>query len=314
MDTRYFLDANCLLNAAFIPSSWAHKVIYLIRKRGGTLLTDYAVFDEAMKTAVRNALENQLPLGVFPFLISFVELAQVKVLPASIPAMPLSKAHDQHVKDGAVKADAILLTTDIPLRTECEANGIRAMTIYEALIRERGIGLPTCFFGVAPTSDKGTVFIRCSPCPDVEESFCLFEIGGFFQIRYDNTAGRWLLILNGAILQGPAIRIASLETLAFAVDWDEKEIRIRASGVDHPVSFQRSGPFSTVPDGVSIGHDLSGSSHWWHPIRNAVWNDQRLSKDSWALCRDHAFATPNPFDHDRLSKAMHHRLSRAYNE
>lgn len=311
MDKRYFLDANCLLNAAFIPTSWASEVTHLISKRGGTILTNYAVLDEAMKKAVSIALMHHLPLGVFPFLIRFMEFARIQVLPAPTPAAPVARSHDQHVKDGAIQADAILLTADIPLRANCESDSIKAMTLYEALLREKGLGLPTSFFGVTPSREKGTVFIRCSPCPDVQESFCVLEIEGFFKIHYDNTWGGWRLIVGSTPLDGPKISITGQASLAMAVDWDDREIRLRASGADHPVLLPHGSQFSPCPGRISIGHDLTGSLSWWRPIRTAVWNDQRLSRDSWVLCRDNYFATPNPFDHDRLTAAVCARLSRA---
>lgn len=308
---RVLLDANAIVNAAFIPDSWSALVVSKLAARKSAMFVGACALREALFIARKTGSELGKRTDPAELMEAFIRrIGALEVLPAAERIEDDIPEHDRHVVQEAIAARATIFTSDAELWAACVKVGRAAVLPLQALRRIDGMSLATTAFGVPPDSHKGSVFARAYPgawggMKNVGE-FTVADFLGRLCLRYSTVQGAW--IAEVAEVGELSIPIPTLQGAmqVVAVSWEAKKtLQLRVAGVEAPALVDMPKPLSAPLVGnVSIGHRADGTQHWNGAISVCVMNDRPIGKDLWANLRQSAELTPNPYDSDRLRQAM----------
>jgi hypothetical protein len=308
---RVLLDANAILIAAFIPTSWSALVVSKLVARKSSVFVGTSSLSEAVFVA--RDVARQLGKTTDP--VAFIEglirrVGAVEIPPADDPVETAIPSHDRHVAQEAITAKATVLTSDASLWAGLKNSGRAAILPLEALQLLDGMSLATTVFGVPPDRHKGSVFARVYPggwagMKDVGD-FTVADFDGRLWMRYSTSGAAWVAELSEVgTVRVPASLTENVMQVV-ALSWEaKKSVQLRVAGVEVPVERPMPKPLSARLEGsVSIGHRANGQDHWNGAINVCVINDRPIGKGLWANLRANPVLTPNPYDVDRLRQAM----------
>ncbi|MGH8736541.1 MAG: hypothetical protein ACREU5_03410 [Burkholderiales bacterium] len=311
MAARYLLDANAILNAVFIPSSWSYLAVRLGVENGASLYVGYRSLREAKVTALRLARglgkrtdpRNQIEAFLRQRGVVQVHPDRSCTVPAGVPR------HDEHVFREAYAALAEILTSDHPLWFGCKGSEAAALLPLEVIRRYNGQSLATTIFGVPPRGDVGSIFVRAYPGNwggmQIPERFSIVDFPGVLWIYYDAAEKQWVAEIEGQLtlrLDAP-VTDQSLQTVALS--WTAGRLTFRSASAEHPAQaelLKKLGP--PTSKSAPIGRHRSEQHYWNGQIYFCVYNDRPIGSDAWREMRRDRDLSPNPFDSDRLLSAM----------
>ena len=316
MADRILLDANTILNAAFVSESWSIKSVSCAIKNGVTVIVGHDTVREAVTVARRMALElgkQTDPEGIIESFIRHFRLIQISAsattdVPKEIPA------HDTHVYCEADSAKAAILTSDSELWLKCKQAGYEAVFPLEIIRQFDGHSLATTVFGVPMNPKSGSVFVRGYPINwggHVSDGlFTLIDFPGFLWLYYNAGSSQWVAELEGeeslAITQ--EITDDSLQTVSLSWRFGD-QIYLRVGGAHAPALRKMDAALPGKLSEARIGSHRTGQHYWSGAIYVSIFNDRPISKDAWRLYLQDRDLVPNPFDMDRLRGAIDRRLS-----
>ncbi len=308
---RVLLDANAILNAAFVPQSWSRLVVSKLVQQKKALFIGSRSLSEAV--AVSRKMAGEFSKHRDPFLIidQFIrQLGAIEVHPSADLIEADIPAHDRHVVQEAITAAATILTSDPKLWTGCRTGGRNAVVPLEALRFLDGMALATTVFGVAPGKQKGSVFARVHPGRWAELKDCgqftVADFPGRLWLHYCTHSRAWVTEMPEV---GRVTLVAKIEpdtTQTVAVSWEAgKGLRLRVATIDAPAEIRMRQPLkSDLTESAAIGIRASHEHSWCGAINVCVINDRPIGAKLWATMRAPSVLTPNPYDDDRLRRAI----------
>ena len=130
---KVFLDANALLNGAFVRDSQAHRAIQRLRSLNHTIFVDEATWLEAVRVAERIGEKLGIRYQPSHVLLDFTRATPILHLP---PAEHTIGQHvnksDRHVANAVAAYEGCLLSDDHQLVAELHLQGISALTTQGA--------------------------------------------------------------------------------------------------------------------------------------------------------------------------------------
>lgn len=308
---RVLLDANAILNAAFIPQSWSRLVVAKLVQQKKALFVGSRSLGEAVtvaRTMAGDLGKRHDPASDIDQFIRHV--GAIEVHPSVDPIEAAIPAHDHHVAGEAITAAATILTSDPELWIGCRAAGRRAVVPLEALRVLDGMSISTTAFGVAPGRDRGSVFARVYPSrwagrKDVGQ-FTVADFHGRLWLHYCTRSGAWVAEMPEVGRLTLAAEIAPDAMQTVAVSWEVgKHLRLRVATIDAPAEMRMRRPLgSDITESATIGVNASHEHSWCGAINVCVLNDRPVGAKMWAKMRAPSPLTPNPYDDDRLRRAI----------
>lgn len=312
---KVLLDANSILNATFIPTSWSRLVVSKLVTRKSALYVGPGTLGEATSVARRIAKSLGKRTDPSVAIQEFVRNARgIDIAPSTHGVDPSIPAHDHHVVQEAIAAEATILTSDAQLWDSCNKMGINAVFPLQALRSLDGLSLSTTAFGVRPGRNAGSVFARVFPgnwggMRGVGR-FTVADFSGRLWIYYCSDQQAWVAEMPevGRLAVGAQVDRDTMQTIA--VSWESgKGLRLRVASIETPAETRMRQPLGRdLPDAVSIGHRTDVQDHWFGAIRVCVINDRPISVRSWSMLRSTVDLTPNPYDSDRLRHALNESM------
>ncbi len=308
---RVLLDANAILNAAFVPQSWSRLVVAKLVEQKRALFVGSRALGEAVRVARTMAGDLGKRRDPAVDIDQFIRhVGAIEVHPAADLIEAVISAHDHHVVGEAITAAATILTSDPELWIGCRAAGRRAVVPLEALRFLAGMSLQTTAFGVAPGRDRGSVFARVHPGnwagrKDVGQ-FTVADFPGRLWFRYCTRKGEWVADMPevGRVTLAAEIPPNVMQTVALS--WEAgKHLRLRVATIDAPAEIRMRRPLGRdITESATIGIDANHEHSWNGAINVCVLNDRPVGTKLWAKMRAPSPLTPNPYDDDRLRRAI----------
>ncbi|MBI3044374.1 MAG: hypothetical protein HYY78_16250 [Betaproteobacteria bacterium] len=223
--------------------------------------------------------------------------------------------HDALVYREAQTCGAEILTSDAELWLACKKIRSPAVLPLELIRRYNGVALANTIFGVIPTRDSGSIFVRAYPGPwaslRTPQRFTLVHFpAGVIWLYYETAERKWIAELTGYKRLQVATEITDgmLQTVGLSWKFGE-QITLRVADAEHPHVVEMRAPLPNDVEGrVQIGGHPSGQHYWNGPIYVCVNDDRPIGKDAWREFKQDRELTPNPFDNDRLWMFMAHVL------
>jgi rRNA-processing protein FCF1 len=184
---KLLLDANTLVNAAFLSKSWSRRALESARSRNMTLLVSNVVLDE-VKKIIRDAIAGQV-VQTDPWV--FVEEYCASIAARTVHCGRYSpgcsvKTHDHHIELAARQTNARVIANDIELISSLRALDLPACYPLELFAEGNPGVMETTFFGERPTPKAGSFFFRGEPAGSCE----IITWPGF-HVSYDHIRGDW---------------------------------------------------------------------------------------------------------------------------
>lgn len=304
------LDANALLNAAFISPSWSRRVVLELQKLGSNLYLGNDTYAEAIFVAKKITASNGIEFNPQPILQFVIDKLSIKVIQLTDqPVSHLIPKNDRHVAMETLTANATLLTSDAKLYEGCLASGIRAILPLEAMRLIDGPALSTTAFGITPKKNSGSIFVRVAPGNWAAQrnigQFTVIDFEKLVWIYYCTEIAAWCAVISGdRQLKIPA-HLTTGTPQAISLSWGDGSFDFRVATVDHPVQLETDQYFdSDFNRMASIGRCHDGRCYWNGWINVCVIDDRPIGKTLWQNIRKSSVLTPNPFDLDRLAVAI----------
>lgn len=304
------LDANALLNAAFISPSWSRRVAMKLKELGSHIYLGADTYAEAVSVAQKLASSSSVEFDPKPILQLVINQLKIQIIQLTDqPVSHLIPKNDRHVAMEALTTNATLLTSDAKLYESCLASGIRAILPLEAIRLIDGPALSTTAFGITPKKNSGSIFVRVTPGNWAGQrsigQFTLIDFEEFVWIYYCTEIEAWCAVLSGdRRLKIPA-QLTTGTPQAISLSWGDGSFDFRVATVDHPVQLETDQYFdSDFNRMASIGRHHGGRYYWNGWINVFVIDDRPIGKSLWQNIRKSSVLTPNPFDLDRLAVAI----------
>jgi hypothetical protein len=311
MTERILLDANTLLNAAFVSNSWSRRSVAFALQHDSVVLVGQDTTREAVRVARKISRElgkKSDPEAVIEGLIRQLRLMQVSADPRTFVPREISH-HDSHVYREAFVGNAAILTSDSELWLTCKNIGAKAYLPLEIIRKYAENFLVTTVFGVPLRPESGSVFLRGYPTNwgghVSEGKFTLVDFPDFLWIYYDAQEKRWTADLEGQeCLHLPQIiRDDSLQTVVLS--WKVgQQLIFRSAGSSVPTARILLSPLGGTIKSARIGSHRTEHHFWNGAIYLSIYNDRPVSKDAWHTFLQDRDLAPNPFDMDRLRQAI----------
>lgn len=308
---RVLLDANAILNAAFVPQSWSRLVVAKLVEQKKALFVGSRSLGEAVTVARTMAGDLGKRRDPAVDIDQFIRhVGAIEVHPSGDLIEAVIPAHDHHVVGEAITGAATILTSDPQLWIACRAAGRRAVVPLEALRFLDGMSLATTAFGVAPGRDRGSVFARVHPGnwagqKDVGQ-FTVADFPGRLWFHYCTRRRAWVAEMPEVGRVTLAAEIAPNVMQTVAISWEVgKHLRLRVATIDAPADIRMRRPLgSDITEAATIGIHASHEHSWCGAINVCVLNDRPVGAKLWAKMRAPSPLTPNPYDDDRLRRAI----------
>lgn len=304
------LDANALLNAAFISPSWSRRVAMKLKELGSHIYLGSDTYAEAVFVAQKLAASSSVKFDPQPILQLVINQLKIQIIQLTDqPVSHLIPKNDRNVAMEALTTNATLLTSDAKLYEGCLASGIRAIFPLEAMRLINGPALSTTAFGISPKKNSGSIFVRVTPGNWAAQrnigQFTVIDFEKLVWIYYSTEIAAWCAVLSGdRRLKIPA-QLTIGTSQALSLSWGDGSFDFRVATVDHPVQLETDQYFdSDFNRMASIGRHHDGRFCWNGAINVCVIDDRPIGKSLWQNIRKSSAITPNPFDLDRLAVAI----------
>ncbi|MEZ5812481.1 MAG: type II toxin-antitoxin system VapC family toxin [Rhizobiaceae bacterium] len=324
----FVLDANILMNAAFIQNGSASDFIFAARKLGHTLLIDEATWAEAKSVLRRMA--RQLALGYDPceVLDSYWRDGKAIWIPPAATVAPIQSVNrsDRPIVSAARLQKATLVTDDHPLIAQARAAGIPAETSTSAFLSlgENAELSPRTSLPPLPPKRAvrvidGHVIARVHMSAAVNAAtgkLTVVDRIGRVWLYYDCASENWCADIDGfeAVNTGLRPSTSGITTIAFSYRVDirpskksEFVLRVATEGggqSENRFHSMRSGWRGRPIGDAKIGYARSNNHHLNGGIVSLAWGLGRVNREFWkAIVADHNL-TPSFYDADKLREAM----------
>lgn len=304
--SRLSLDANTLLNAVFVHRSWSSTVINLAARRKIPIFIGTETRIEAIRTAKAHAMALGKVVDPTQIIDCFIEISRfklVKPLPCLIPTeIP---THDHHVYAEAITADATVLTSDAGLWAACGSGAVLPLQLLKQWTDNQ---MNSTLFGIAPTTNSGSVFFRGIPNWNslnlAREKFYLADFGGQVRLYYDSELRSWIGIVPGIRkLEVKAQVKSTVQTIALSWKVGGKAC-LRVKGQEHPDQVTLNKEWQGDLTQATVGSSYHQQHHWNGTVSSWVMNDGPIGRDLWKTLCESDVLTPNPYDSDRLKFSL----------
>jgi hypothetical protein len=314
---KILLDANIVINAAFLPQSFAAKAVALAHRNGSRFFVGDGVMRETRGRLAHYAPNEAVHSLAVAQIDKFLHWAAAELVTSddTSPVPDAIPRSDRHVYQASVRAGAAVLTADAGLWLACRDCEVTALLPLELIRRSDGIALQTTIFGVPPTQAAGSIFARVYPgawAGTVSSGkFTVAHFPGGFWLYYDAAKAAWVAEVAGLkclVLHVPVFG-SGLQTvcLSWSCDGDKPQIQLQVAGIEHPKTFDLVGPLAFRPSGLPTIGCTGERQHYWNgSIYYCVTNDKRVAKKSWRKYQQHSDLAPNPYDADRVVAAVQH--------
>ena len=313
---KILLDSNAVINAAFLPESFAGQAADLARQHGSQFYVGEGVMRETRKKLAHYATNEEVHILAASRVDAFLQWVAAELVAGddSSPAPDSIPCSDRHVYHTARQNGATVLTADAGLWLGCRDCEIPAFLPLELIRRWDGVALQTTIFGVTPTPAAGSLYARVYPGgwagAVTSGKFTVAHFPGGFWLYYDAAEVAWVAEVAGLakpLQLSAGVRGSGLQTvcLSWSSDGDTPQMRLRATGVVHPEKLDLAAPLAFRPSGLpTIGCDSIRQHHWNGHIYYCVTNDKPVGGKSWRKYQRHRDLAPNPYDADRVAAAI----------
>lgn len=312
----FLLDANAVINAALLPQSFSAYALTLAKQRHElSFLVSAGVMREVRSLLRKTTSDEEQHNLAEERVVAFLDWLGARQTDDddSSPAPDSIPKPDGHVFHAARRHSATILTSDAGLWLgfrECNAPSLLPL---EWIRHMDGMALATIIFGVTPTAEAGSLFVRVYPgawAGGKSGKFTAACFPGGFWLYFDASRSCWVAEVAG--LAKPLmckIQIQDFTLQTVCLSWDtvaaKPKIDLRVAGVDHPVDQPLTGPLDFRPSGHPSVGSFCGADHFWNgQIYFCVSNDRPVGKRSWKSYLHHRDLAPNPYDADRVAGAM----------
>jgi hypothetical protein len=316
MPSFLLLDANAVVNAALLPQSFSAYAVSLAKQHQKCkFLVSAGVMREVNRVLSDHATDegsNELAETRVDAFLGWLGASMVNDDDVSPAPGSISKA-DRHVYHAARRHGATVLTSEAGLWLGLREFHVPSLLPLEWIRQMDGMALTTTIFGVPPTSTVGSIFVRVYPgawAGARSGKFTAVSFPGGFWLYFDASRSCWTAEVAGLakpLLCEAKIQDSTLQTVCLS--WDaaasKPKIELRVAGVNHPVVQPLARPLDLRPSGHPTVGSLCGVNHFWNGhIYFCVSNDRPVGDKSWKKYQSHRDLAPNPYDADRVSKAI----------
>lgn len=308
------LDVNAVLNAALLPQSFSGYAVWLAKQRQKfSFMVSAGVLREVSRSLCKMAADGyqrDLAEKRVAMFLDWLGARQTDEEDSSTAPGSISKT-DRHVFHAAQRHGATVLTSDADLWLGLQDCNVHSLLPLEWIRHMDGMALATTIFGIPPSATAGSLFVRAYPgawAGGKSGKFTAVCFPGGFWLYFDASRSGWVAEVAGLpkpLICKIQIQDSTLQTVCLS--WDaaaaKPKIELRVAGVEHPVDQPLIGPLDLRPSGHPSVGSLCGADHFGH-IYFCVSNDRPVGKDSWKSYLKHRDLAPNPYDADRVAKAI----------
>lgn len=318
---RVVLDSNVCLNAVFIPSSVAYKVVELLRA------LDFAPF---LSEQIVNECEVQLGL-VTPnteksfFLIkcfrSWIQQKKLLIVPvADLASDELVKINkrDRSVVKAMLENKAWLLTNDAPLFLEVKSIGGEPRfpwdVAIESELRKTGEWPLWAVIRLHPMRQReGSIFVRFYTLWGSDQvrgkTPYLVDIDRLISVFYDGNTGCIVARHEQGVEVSMPVKIFAGDMQTILVNYSRPgRLQLRATGSTEPVQIDLGNingiAFSQPVGQPFFGSDRHGKNQINGQLRSLVTHPKVISGDRWRTYLSIPNASPNPWDELSLGEFL----------
>ena len=309
---KLLLDANQILNSVFVENSWSRAAIDLARQHGTELTTTHLAICEVEQRLSRISKNWRTQPEVNLRLSGWMEdvLVSDDIHPTS--GKYRSAGSDEFLLEKASSTGAILLSSDLGLVVQAKSFGLEVLTPLGLLYsldpnrRERWTGVP-------PSSRTASIYLDGSFSPNPSDQLSsMFEVYPHYQVVVSLGAEQRRLSLarsDKTMVKGTAVNInpvCELESeikLRLLLGWHDKKLVFLTNF--WPYRLETEHKNQVAPKSLHIGNRLDGVTGTIR-LRSMITSDRPPPKlKVWRKWLDAGeFATPQPFDADRLASAV----------
>ena len=308
-------DANALLNACYVEESWAQQAFQLLKQAEANLATPPQAileFDQILskiydrwREAPTISLLREKFLGNFPLILS----------PKSQLDIPRRLESDKYLIDAALAHDATIVSSDIPLVSHLRMirqEGKTPLECIYALDPTR----PAIWSGVRPSPDMGGIYFQCTIHRDPQEQLTIIlDCPPFGRVAIGRAGDRLalqLLNMGDELFPGCSFGLNAPEVsgseikMRFMFGWTREKIIFLSNFGMLGATTQRSG--TLAPKIMHLGSQNGMTCSIF--ARAAIFTDREPPRLAvWRKWLEiGAYATPQPFDADRLRSAVLQRV------
>ena len=320
---RVVIDANVLMDAAFVRDGAARISLAMLRKMGYSAVVDKNIEFEAIEK-LRDYRTKYCPdVDLAKLFVNYISSDSVISLPAA-PQVSNSSVNkmDIHVLSAAAHYGTWVLTGDLALNVELHNSGIEPRIPFDVITEGKssteGLSLDLFFHIVAPTRQRGLIFGRVNPGmwagSTSATSHTVFEMENVGRILYNNQANEWVFKMRTGdsvkikcpIQQGEEWAVCGSYDLSG--NGDPGKITLRA-GMHPSKSFAQTvkstkALTSATAGKSTLGHTANGQHFWNGHFLSIVVGPQGIGRDSWKNLLAIPYGAPNPYDSDALSRVL----------
>jgi len=320
LPSHVVVDANILLDAAFIRDGVAWRSLFVLGQLGFTPIIDANIESEA-RQILKDYNQRYCPnLNLLPVLIETI---------AAVPVLSLQRApqiksrtvnnNDIHVLSAAAEYDAWVLTGDLDLHLELVPHCIQTRVPYDVIMSASPeLTMEKLIRIVAPKRESGMIFGRVS-APYWPEStstgqFTVCEVGNVGRLYYDNGSKEWVFAMTVCEPVRVKCDMANNELWSVCGSYrlpgngNVGEIRvmvgrhpdttcIRSAKTEQVITANTSGE-------CTYGNSIAGNSCWNGSLQAIVVGPQGVSKDSWKKIVAVQYGAPNPYDSGMVQRVF----------
>jgi len=313
------LDANVLLNAAFVEDCIASVALLRLHEAGYSLLVEEVTFAEANRTVHRMGGDLGIHYDPGRILASYVRHAGIVfVPPGTVTAQTLIRKHDSHIPRAASGFDCWVLTDDTELYLRLGEAGYDVRSSFEAymaLVGENGAQpLPP---RIQPLGDSGMGYVIAWITPSgwwncaTGKKFTAFERASMAWVYFDDARHFWIAECNFAHCEVTIpYKFKSDRPLAVLLTFDQTvtppKIGFGVGGPEVGSTYETAFSATTgllvsslfVKDEFSIGHAGARDGGAGHQLngymRSFCTGNRFLSRRLWKLLCSAEGLTPHP--------------------
>lgn len=308
-------DANSLLNAAYVDGSWARQALELLEDSGAYLtVPPQAIleFDKILSKIFSDWRNVPILKLRSEFLLRRFSISQSPSCGIEIPPRLRS---DAYLIDAALVNGATIISSDIPLITFLRSIGASAKTPLEC-IYDLNPSRSEMWSGMRPNSREGGFYFHCIVESDPAERQTVIldfpPLGRIAILRGPARVDLSLLDQYDILIPGCTYKINESKfkgvriELRFMLGWKSEKIIFLSSLDPYSCSIERKN--RAIPKRVHFGA-IDGLTCTLL-VRSSIFTDRppppRATWLSWLSIGD--YATPQPFDADRLRSAVLKKL------